>query len=252
MTVSKDLSGRNAIVTGGASGLGRAIANRLAASGANVTIVDLEETQKITPKEYNFFGCDLSRTNAKEQLVTLADDLGSVDLLIANAGVVPPWRSLRDVDGDEWMQVMAVNTWGIAASIGACSEKLSISDHASIVVMASINGFTAHASQVLYTASKHAVIGITRAAALDLGPMGIRVNALAPGPILTEALIARVTQRHAGGGPTVEDAIATLKSETALKRLATETDVANAAHYLASNASGGMTGSVLPIEAGLR
>ena len=252
MTISKDLSGRNAIVTGGASGLGRAIANRLAASGANVTIVDLEETQKTTPKEYNFFGCDLSQTNAKEQLVTLADDLGSVDLLIANAGVVPPWRGLREVDGDEWMHVMAINTWGIAASIGACANKLSISDHASIVVMASINGFTAHASQVLYTASKHAVIGITRAAALDLGPMGIRVNALAPGPILTDALIARVTKRHADGGPKVEDAINNLKAETALKKLATETDVANAAHYLASDASGGMTGSVLPIEAGLR
>ena len=252
MIVSKDLSGRNAIVTGGASGLGRAIANRLAASGANITIVDLEETQKITRKEYNFFGCDLSRTNAKEQLVTLADDLGSVDILIANAGVVPPWRGLRDVDGNEWIQVMAVNTWGIAASIGACAEKLSISEHASIVVMASINGFTAHASQVLYTASKHAVIGITRAAALDLGPMEIRINALAPGPILTDALIARVTQRHAEGGPTVEDANANLKSETALKRLATETDVANAAHFLASDASKGMTGSVLPIEAGLR
>ena len=252
MTVSKDLSGRNAIVTGGASGLGRAIANRLAASGANITIVDLEETQNNTPKEYNFFGCDLSRTNAKEKLVTLADELGSVDLLIANAGVVPPWRVLREVDGDEWMQVMAINTWGIAASIGACADKLSISDHASIVVMASINGFTAHASQVLYTASKHAVIGITRAAALDLGPMGIRVNALAPGPILTDALISRVTQRHADGGPKVEDAINNLKAETALKKLATETDVANAAHYLASDASGGMTGSVLPIEAGLR
>jgi NAD(P)-dependent dehydrogenase (short-subunit alcohol dehydrogenase family) len=118
--------------------------------------------------------------------------------------------------------------------------------------MASINGFTAHASQVLYTASKHAVIGITRAAALDLGPMGIRVNALAPGPILTDALIARVTRRHADGGPRVEDAINNLKAETALKKLATETDVANAAHYLASDASGGMTGSVLPIEAGLR
>ena len=252
MTVSKDLSGRNAIVTGGASGLGRAIADRLAASGANITIVDLEETQNNTPKEYNFFGCDLSRTNAKEKLVTLADELGSVDLLIANAGVVPPWRVLREVDGDEWMQVMAINTWGIAASIGACADKLSISDHASIVVMASINGFTAHASQVLYTASKHAVIGITRAAALDLGPMGIRVNALAPGPILTDALISRVTQRHADGGPKVEDAINNLKAETALKKLATETDVANAAHYLASDASGGITGSVLPIEAGLR
>jgi len=252
MAVSQDLSGRNAIVTGGASGLGRAIANRLAASGAKITIVDLQEAQKTAPKEYSFFGWDLSLPDAKEQLFTLADELGSVDLLVANAGVVPPWRGLRDIDGDEWMHVMAVNTWGIAASIGAFADKLSISDHASIVVMASINGFTAHASQVLYTASKHAVIGITRAAALDLGPMGIRVNALAPGPILTDALISRITQRHADGGPKVEDAIATLKSETALKRLATETDVANAAHYLASNASGGMTGSVLPIEAGLR
>ena len=251
MTVSKDLSGRNAIVTGGASGLGRAIANRLAASGANMTIVDLEETQKITPKEYNFFGCDLSRTNAKEQLVTLADDLGSVDILIANAGVVPPWRGLREVDGDEWMQVMAINTWGIAASIGACADKLSTSDYASIVVMASINGFSAHASQVLYTASKHAAIGITRAAALDLGPLGIRVNALAPGPILTDALMRRIAQRHAEGGPPVEDVIASMQAKTALRRLATETDVANAAHFLASDASGGMTGSVLPVEAGL-
>ena len=251
MPVSQDLSGLNAIVTGGTSGLGRAIANRLAASGANITIVDLEERRKTTPKEYSFFACDLSLPDAKEKLVELADELGSVDLLVANAGVVPPWRGLREVDGNEWMQVMAVNTWGIAASIGACADKLSMSDHASIVVMASINGFTAHASQVLYTASKHAVIGITRAAALDLGPMGIRVNALAPGPILTDALIARITQRHKEGGPSVEDAIANLKSETALKKLATETDVANAAHYLASDASGGMTGSVLPIEAGL-
>ena len=251
MAISQDLSGRKTIVTGGASGLGRAIADRLAASGASVTIVDLEAAQTTAPKEYNFFACDLSRPDAKEQLLTLAKDLKSVDILIANAGVVPPWRGLRHVDSDEWMHVMAVNTWGIAASIGACVDKLKISDHASIVVMASINGFIAHASQVLYTASKHAAIGITRAAALDLGPMGIRVNALAPGPIETDALMGRVAQRHADGGPAVEDVIASLQAETALQRLATETDVANVAHFLASDASRGMTGSVFPVEAGL-
>ena len=251
MAISQDLSGQNAIVTGGASGLGHAIADRLAASGASVTLVDLEVARTTAPKEYGFFACDLSRSNAKERLLALADELGSVDLLIANAGAVPPWRGLREVDGDEWMQVMAINTWGIAASISACADKLSTSNYASIVVMASINGFSAHASQVLYTASKHAAIGITRAAALDLGPLGIRVNALAPGPILTDALMRRIAQRHAEGGPPVEDVIASMQAETALRRLATETDVANAAHFLASDASGGMTGSVLPVEAGL-
>ena len=90
MPVSQDLSGLNAIVTGGTSGLGRAIANRLAASGANITIVDLEERHKTTEKEYSFFACDLSLPDAKEKLVELADELGSVDLLVANAGVVPP------------------------------------------------------------------------------------------------------------------------------------------------------------------
>ena len=71
MAISQDLSGRKTIVTGGASGLGRAIADRLAASGASVTIVDLEAAQTTAPKEYNFFACDLSRPDAKEQLLTL-------------------------------------------------------------------------------------------------------------------------------------------------------------------------------------
>ena len=146
---------------------------------------------------------------------------------------------------------MAVNTWGIAASIGAFAEVLSQSDRASVVVMASINGFRAHAAQVLYSASKHAAIGITRSAALDLGPSGIRVNALAPGPIQTDALMGRTATRHAQGGPMPDDVITAMKAETALGRLASEADVANAAHFLASDASGGMTGTVLPVEAGL-
>ena len=103
MAISQDLYGQNAIVTGGASGLGHAIADRLAASGASVTLVDLEVARTTAPKEYGFFACDLSRSDAKERLLALADELGSVDLLIANAGAVPPWRGLREVDGDEWM-----------------------------------------------------------------------------------------------------------------------------------------------------
>jgi len=95
------------------------------------------------------------------------------------------------------------------------------------------------------------VIGVMRSAALDLGARGIRVNALAPGPIATDALLGRVAARHAEGGPDQATALEELATETALGRIATAQDVANVAHFLASDASVGMTGSVFPVEAGL-
>ncbi len=251
MTVPQDLKGRKAIVTGGASGLGRAIAQRLAASGATVTIIDLESSRQNVPEAFSFTACDLSRPEAKTDLVLSAGPLETVDIVVANAGVVPPWRGMADLNGEEWAHVMAINTWGIAACISAFVENLSRSDHASIIVMASINGYRAHPKQVLYTASKHAAIGIMRAAALDLGASGIRVNALAPGPIATDALMTRISCRHAEGGPSLQEALAAMQAETALGRMASERDVANAAHFLASDASRGMTGVVLPVEGGL-
>ena len=251
MVITQELSGRKAVVTGGASGLGRAIALRLAASGATVTIVDLEAARSNVPEDFRFFASDLGHSDVKARLLELAGTLGALDILVANAGVVPPWRGLRDVDGDEWRQVMAINTWGVAASIGAFADVMSQSDHASVIVMASTSGIRAHPSQVLYIASKHAVIGIARAAALDLGPQGIRVNALAPGPIATDALMERIGRRYHDGGPSPDEVVKAMNAETALGRMATEEDVANVAHFLASDASQGMTGSVFPVEAGL-
>ncbi len=92
---------------------------------------------------------------------------------------------------------------------------------------------------------------VMRAAALDLGGSGVRVNALAPGPIATSALLERVSSRHEEGGPDLQSALAELATDPALGRIATPEDVANVAHFLASDASAGMTGSVFPVEAGL-
>ncbi len=251
MPFAQDLAGRQAVVTGGAGGLGRAIAVRLAASGATVAIVDLPEAMARAPADHTAVPLDLAAPDAPERLSALAGRLGTVDIVVANAGVVPPWRGIAALDAMEWQRVMAVNVWGVAATLQAFAPALAQSRAASVVVMASINGLRAHPDQVLYTTSKHAVVGLTRAAALDLGRQGIRVNALAPGPIATEALTGRVARRHAEGGPAPEVAMAALAAETALGRIATEADVANAAHFLASDASGGMTGAILPIEAGL-
>jgi NAD(P)-dependent dehydrogenase (short-subunit alcohol dehydrogenase family) len=251
MDGSQNLSGRTAVITGASRGLGRAIAERLERAGVAIVAVDLPAALPALPAHWRAEPLDLTDADAQGRLKALARALGTVDIVVANAGLVPPWRGMADLDAAEWQRVMTVNVWGVAATIGAFADALAASGRGSAIAMASINGYKAHPKQVLYTASKHAVIGIVRAAALDLGPRGIRVNALAPGAIATEALLSRVDARHRAGGPAPEDALNALASETALRRLATEEDVANVAHFLASDASAGMTGGVFPIEAGL-
>jgi NAD(P)-dependent dehydrogenase (short-subunit alcohol dehydrogenase family) len=253
MPNTQDLTGRHAVITGGASGLGLEIARILALAGAAITVVDLASALDAAPLPpvWRTAAIDLAADDSLTRLAELADTLGTVDIVIANAGVVPPWRRVAELDAAEWQRVMAVNSWGVAATLGGFSTALARSRSPAVVIMASINGYKAHPQQVLYTASKHAVIGIMRAAALDLGQHNIRVNALAPGPIATAALEQRISMRHAGGGPDLATALASMDADTALGRIATPEQVANAALWLASDASAGITGIVLPVEAGL-
>lgn len=251
MTLDQNLAGRRAVVTGGSRGLGRAIAERLAAAGARITCVDLPAALNAAPAEWERVPLDLSAPDAADAMRALSRRLGATGIVVANAGIVPPWRGVDELDAAEWQRVMTVNVWGVAITLGAFADALAASGHGSAIVMASINGFRAHPKQVLYTASKHAVIGVMRSAAQDLGPRLVRVNALAPGAIATEALVDRVTARHADGGPEPDRVLSALAGETMLRRMATPSDVANVAHFLASDASAGMTGGVFPVEAGL-
>ena len=104
---------------------------------------------------------------------------------------------------------------------------------------------------MLYTSTKHAVLGMVRSSALDLGPHGIRVNAIGPGPIATDALMSRIEFRAAHGGVAVDEALQQLRSETALRRMATEEEVANTALFLSSHLSSGITGQIIPVDAGI-
>ena len=253
MNTPQDLHGRRAVVTGGAAGLGLAIGRCLAGAGAQITVIDLPPAldSDALPAAWERVALDLAADDSLAAQRRLGEALGSVDILIANAGVVPPWRGVADLDAGEWQRVMAVNTWGVAASLGGFAAALERSGRGAAVVMASINGYRAHPQQVLYTASKHAAIGIMRAAALDLGRRGVRVNALAPGPIATPALEQRLVNRHAAGAPSPADALAALAADTALGAIATPEQVAEAARWLASDSAAGITGVVLPVEAGL-
>ena len=120
-----------------------------------------------------------------------------------------------------------------------------------MILMGSLNSRRGNSGMTLYTSTKHAVLGIVRASAQDLGSYNIRVNALGPGPIATDALLARIATRAEQGGLPVQMALRQHESETALGRMATEDEVAKTALFLASDNSSGITGQIFPIDAGL-
>jgi NAD(P)-dependent dehydrogenase (short-subunit alcohol dehydrogenase family) len=175
--------------------------------------------------------------------------LGRLDVVVANAGIVPPWTETAALDLDELDRVLAVNVRGVAATLKHAVPHLR-ERGGSIVVMASMNAHRAHPRQHVYTVSKHAVLGLARSAALDLGRFGIRVNALGPGPVLTDAYRGRLERRADEGGLPFDEAVRQA-SETAIGRMVTEEDVARAALFLASDLSSGVTGALLPVDGGL-
>ena len=236
------LAGRIAAITGGARGLGAAIAARFRAESATVVTLDLA-------------GADIACDVAEEAQVAaafteVAARHGRLDVLVANAGFVPPWRELTALDMAEWDRVFAVNVRGVALCLKHAVPLMPLGG--AVVAMGSIMSEQGAPRQALYNATKHAVLGIVRVAAQELGPRGIRVNALGPGPVATEALRGRVATRAAGGlGPSPGDALAAYDAETLLGRIATEEEVAKAALFLASDLSSAITGRLLRVDGGL-
>ena len=242
------LAGRRAVVTGGASGIGAAVVAGLAAAGAQGVVLDIKPAGDAgLPPGWSSLAVDVGDDEA------LAGAFGvlsaGIDVLVAAAGIVPPWRRIAELDLAEWDLVFRVNTRGVAASLQLATPLLN--EGAAVVVIASLNAWRGDPNLASYVASKHALLGLVRSAALDLGRRAIRVNAVGPGPIATEALLQRLARRAADGGPSPDDALAAAGAQTALGRIATVEEVASAAVFLASPASGGVTGQLLAVDAGM-
>ncbi len=244
------LAGKVALVTGGAQGLGRAIAEGFAAAGARGLLFDLLPAGDPLPSHWRLQKGDVAKEGDIARAVArVRDEFGRLDVAVANAGVVPPWHDTEAIDLAEWDRVFAVNARGVMATIKH-AVPLMKQQGGSIIAMGSTNSWIGHAKQAAYTASKHAVLGIVRATARDVGRFGIRVNALCPGPVATEALLARARRRADEGGATVEETL-NRYGDTALGRMATTEDVVGAALFLASDLSSGITGHLIPVDAGL-
>ena len=242
------LDGRTALVTGGGRGLGAAIAARLAAHGATGVAADLPGAAT-NPAPDGWSTAEIDVTDPSSAAAAFAAVATPPDLVVACAGVVPGWTATADIDPDDWDRVFAVNARGVALTLREAARTMP--DGGAIVVVASLNGWRGDPNIASYVASKHAAVGMTKSAALDLGRRGIRVNAVAPGPIATDALLERMRTRASGGGLPLDDALAAAAGHTALHRIATAQDVANAVAFLASDLAAGTTGHLLPVDGGL-
>jgi NAD(P)-dependent dehydrogenase (short-subunit alcohol dehydrogenase family) len=247
---SISLAGRRALVTGAASGIGAAIAARFASAGARGVTLDVAAPSS-PPADWKPLIADVRSEDAVARAcVEAASQLGGgIDLLVAAAGIVPPWRRVDELDLEEWDEVFAVNVRGIAATLKHAAPL--VTDGGAIVAIASLNSWRGDPNLASYVASKHAVLGIVRSAAIDLGRRGIRVNAVGPGPIATDALRSRIEHRARAGGLALDDALAAAAARTSLGRIATTDDVAGAALFLASDLAGAITGQLLPVDGGL-
>jgi len=244
------LEGRVAFITGGTRGLGAAIARTFAAAGALGAVADLEEGP--CPEGWESLVADVTDEDDVERAVAATSDrFGRLDVVVANAGVVPSWSETTEFDLDALDRTLAVNVRGVAVTMKHGARALRGSGGA-IVVMASMSSSHAAPAQGAYTASKHAVLGLVRTAALDLGGYGIRVNAIGPGPVATQAFRERIARREAEGGLQADEALRQAAAGTALGRMVTEEDVARAALFLACGLSSGISGALVPVDAGLR
>jgi NAD(P)-dependent dehydrogenase (short-subunit alcohol dehydrogenase family) len=245
------LAGKTAVVTGGASGIGLAIARSYAEAGARGIVLDQHAPAAgMLPAGWSSIEVDVRSDAAVASAVAQAvASLGQIDVLALAAGIVPPWRGLTAFDADEWDNVMRVNVAGVASALAHAIA--SLRDGAAVVAVASLNSWRGDANIPAYAASKHAVLGIVRSAALELGRRGIRVNAIAPGPIATAALLERMETRARERGVPVAQALAAAAELTALGRMATVDEVARVALFLSTDLSSGVTGHMVPVDGGL-
>ena len=245
---SRSIAGRVAIVTGAASGMGRATAKLFAEEGARVAVTDLDllacqEVARECGTNALPYALDVSDYDAIRNVVgRIAEDFGGIDILVNNAGV----SSFAPLDGGDeydavWDRALAVMLTAQQRMVRAALPWLRESDAARIVNIASTEGLGATPGDTPYVAAKTGVTGLTRGLAVDLGPEGITVNCICPGPIKT-AMTEAVPEEH----KTIF-----AKRRTALKRYGDPEEVAHVTMSLVLPAASYITGAVIPVDGGL-
>ena len=240
-----ELAQQVAIVTGGSRGIGRAIALELGRAGAKV-VVNYARNQAaadavVAELEHGGVAvqADIGTSEGCEALLTAADELGGLNILVNNAGITADNLAVRMSD-EQWQSVMDTNAGGTFRMCRGAMSRMMRTRSGSIVNIVSVAGMRGNPGQANYSASKAAVIGLTRTLAKEMGRRQVRVNAVAPGFVQTD-MVASVSDK------VLEEA----KKVIPMRRLAEPTDIAPIVRFLAGPGSAYITGQVIAVDGGM-
>ena len=242
----KELEGKVALVTGGSRGIGKSIAEHLAAAGARVAVVGRDTDRAsaaaaaLPGEGHRGYGCDIGDPAAIEPLVKAVEtDFGSLDILVNNAGITQDNLLVRITD-EQWDTVVDTNLKGAFLLIRAAARGMMRRRAGRIINITSVVGLTGNKGQANYAASKAGLIGLTKSVAKELASRNILCNAIAPGFIETE-MTANLAEGAREG----------LMGQIALGRLGTGDDIAGVVRFLAGPAASYMTGQVVVVDGGM-
>ncbi len=243
------LAGRVALVTGGSKGLGKAMARAFAEAGADIVIASrhenelqaaLKEILDGTGRKGRYVVADAgNRDDVKRLARTALDQMGRVDVLVNNAGTNRP-QPIDAVTDKDWDEVLEINLSSVMALTRALVPQMKERRWGRIIHISSILGFVSKEGRHAYSATKSALLGLARAGALDLGPYGITVNCIAPGPFLTDLPMSLLSEAEKK----------VFAERTALSRWGEPKELAGPALLLASDAGSYITGTCLAVDGG--
>ena len=244
-----NLTGKVALVTGGSKGLGKAMARGLVEAGADVVISSrhedelrpaLEEILHGTDRKGRFVVADMSKRDQVQALAkTALDQMGRIDILVNNAGTNKPQAVDLITDAD-WDNVLEINLSSIMVLTRALVPQMKERRWGRIIHISSVMGFLSKEKRNIYSATKSALIGLARSMALDLGPFGVTVNCLAPGPFLTDLPMSILSEAEKQS----------FADHTALGRWGDPRELVGPALLLASDAGSYITGETLVVDGG--
>ena len=245
-----DLTGKSALVTGGASGIGEAIARAFVRQGARVVIGDLNETRaRALARELGACGLALDVTDfesVKAVTAHVIEEAGKLDILVNCAGIMHVGK-LHETAPEDYDRIQAVNARGVYLACRAAIDAMLERRSGNIINIASVASLIAVERRFAYCVSKGAVLEMTRALAIDYARDGIRANAICPGTVDTP-MIRGYLREYFGGD--IEGALAQLHDRQPVGRMGEAREIAALAVYLAADESSFMTGAALPIDGG--
>jgi NAD(P)-dependent dehydrogenase (short-subunit alcohol dehydrogenase family) len=251
-TGPRRLEGKAAVITGAANGIGRATAIVFADDGARIVATDrdadgldrLRDGLQANGAECVTVVGDVSRPDEARRMIQAAvEHFGRLDVLVANAGIIP-LRTIIDATPEDWDEVMAIDGRGMFLTCKYAIEQMLTTGGGSLVLLSSISGMAGQSRQSTYGPAKFAASGLTKHLAVEWADRGIRVNAVAPGTILTEAV--RRLPEQPGGAEYIEE----IRQAHPMGRLGEPHEVARAIAFLASDEASFITGAILPVDGG--